>query len=369
MQSYLSSGTAREPIDPLTAGRPAPPIAAGRRRDWRDGLLVGTAGLVLLLIADAFVRDTGAPQGDDLIYELMAEQPFETHTFPFAYRVLVPTLVHLSPFGNTISFSVLAWLSSAACGTVAYVLMRRFGTRRWLAAALALCLALSPHLLVVSIRQGRNVDPETVLLMLAGGLAVADRRPLALGLIVAIGATVRESALFLVPFAYAYWAERPLDRRAAVQAVAAGLPGFAIYVALRAALPTVGLGYGGPIDLIEYGFDGPLRTLRRIFIAFGPLWLVAPFALRDLRYAQRGLVLVACCLIAFLFAGDWGRIVLLAAPVIYVAAAHVLNRRRTLALAVVGAFVTLNLTYAVYMQVHGVEANILDQPPPPYEVR
>jgi len=347
-------------------------MATAPRREWRDGLLVGAAGLVLLLIADALVRDAGPPRGDDQIYELMAEQPFETHTFPFAYRVLVPTLVHVSPLGNTISFSLLAWLSSAACATLAYVLMRRFATHPWLAAALALCLALSPDLLLASIRQGRNVDPETVLMMLAGGLAVADRRPLALGVIVAVGATIRESALFLIPFAYAYWAARPVDRKAAVEAIAAGLPGLAIYVALRIGLPTVG-GYGdavgGRLETIERVFDDPWVQLRRIFIAFGPLWLVAPLALRDLRYARRGLVVLACCMVGFLFAEDWGRIVLLAAPVIYVAAAHVLNTRRTLALAAVAAFAALNLTYAVYMQVHGVEHGILDGPLPLYEVR
>ena len=88
-----------------------------RRRDWRDGALVGLAGLVLLLVADALVKDAGAPKGDDQIYELMADSPFETHSFPFAYRFLVPTIVHVLPFGHTFSFSLLAWLSSAACGT------------------------------------------------------------------------------------------------------------------------------------------------------------------------------------------------------------------------------------------------------------
>ena len=115
-----------------------------RRLDWRDGALVGLAGLLLLLLADALVRDAGAPRGDDLIYELMAEDPFATHSFPFAYRFLVPTVVHVLPFGHTFSFSLLAWLSTAACGTVAYVLMRRFAVRPWLAAALALCLVLMP---------------------------------------------------------------------------------------------------------------------------------------------------------------------------------------------------------------------------------
>jgi hypothetical protein len=340
-----------------------------RRRDWRDGALVGLAGLALLLIADAFVQDAGAPRGDDQIYELMADRPFETHSFPFAYRFLVPTVVHVLPFGHTFSFSLLAWLSSAACGTVAYVLMRRFAIEPWLAAALALCLVLCPQLFVVSLRQGRNVDPETVLVMLAGGLAIADRRPLALGLIIALGATVRESALFLIPFAYAYWATSSVDREALKRVAAAGLPGLAVYVAIRTGIPTTRNGYGKALDIVKQVLDHPQVELRRIFIAFGPLWLVAPFAVRDLRYARAGVALFACCVFSFLFVRDWGRVVLLAAPAMYVAGAHVLNDRRRLAIAAVAAFVALDVGYAVYMQVHGVEANIINGPAPSYPVR
>ncbi|MBA3264605.1 MAG: hypothetical protein H0T69_19480 [Thermoleophilaceae bacterium] len=340
-----------------------------RRRDWRDGALVGLAGLLLLLIADALVRDAGVPRGDDQVYELMAEEPFATHSFPFAYRFLVPTVVHVLPFGHTFSFSLLAWLSSAAAGTVAYVLMRRFGVRPWLAAALALCLVTCPQLFVVSLRQGRNVDPETVLVMMAGGLAIADRRPLALGLVIALGATIRESALFLIPFAYAYWATRPVDGEALKRVAVAGLPGLAAYVAIRTGIPTTRNGYGKALDIVKQVVDDPQVELRRIFIAFGPLWFAAPFALRDLRYARAGLALFACCVFSFLFVRDWGRVVLLAAPVVYVAAAHVLNDRRRLAIAAVAAFVALDVGYAVYMQAHGVEANIINGPAPAYPVR
>jgi hypothetical protein len=340
-----------------------------RRRDWRDGALVGLAGLLALLIADALVRDAGTPKGDDQIYELMADSPFETHSFPFAYRFLVPTVVHVLPFGHTFSFSLLAWLSTAACGTVAYVLMRRFDVRPWLAASLALCLVLCPQLFVVSLRQGRNVDPETVLVMLAGGLAIADRRPLALGITIMVGATIRESALFLIPFAYAYWAARPLDSEALKRTAAAGLPGLALYVAIRTGIPTTSNRYGKALDIVKQVVDDPWVELRRIFIAFGPLWLAAPFALKSLRYARAGLALFACCLLSFLFVRDWGRVVLLAAPVVYVAAAHVLDDRRRLALAAVVAFVALDVGYAVYMQAHGVEANIINGPAPSYPVR
>jgi len=205
--------------------------------------------------------------------------------------------------------------------------------------------------------------------MLVGGLAIADRRPLALGITVAVGATIRESALFLIPFAYAYWAVRPLDRLALRQTAAVAVPGVAVYVAIRTGIPTTPNRYGSASEILDEVIAAPQVELRRMFISFGPLWFAAPFALKDLRYARAGLVLVACCVASFMFARDWGRIVLLAAPVAYVAAGHVLTDRRRLAIAAVVAFAALDVGYAVYMQVHGVEANIVNGPAPSYPVR
>jgi len=52
--------------------------------------------------------------------------------------------------------------------------------------------------------------------------------------------------------------------------------------------------------------------------AFGPLWLVAPFVLRDVAFARRGLVLVALCVVGMSVAEDAGRDIFIAAPVVYV---------------------------------------------------
>ncbi len=46
-----------------------------------------------------------------------------------------------------------------------------------------------------------------------------------------------------------------------------------------------------------------------------------------------------------------------------------LTDRRRLAIAAVVAFAALDVGYAVYMQVHGVEANIVNGPAPSYPVR
>ena len=62
-------------------------------RERRDFLAVVGAALVAILVLDALVVDVSAARGDDLIYELMARAPGDPHTFPFAYRVGVPSLV------------------------------------------------------------------------------------------------------------------------------------------------------------------------------------------------------------------------------------------------------------------------------------
>ena len=67
------------------------------------------------------------------------------------------------------------------------MLIRRFEIGRLLAAGTAFGFALCPTLFVVSLRQGANVDPESVFVMLAGALAIVDRRPVVFAAILSSG--------------------------------------------------------------------------------------------------------------------------------------------------------------------------------------
>jgi hypothetical protein len=353
-------------------------LGVSLRGDARTAVVVGIAGGALLLLFHAVIRHAQAPHGDDLIYERMAQSPFETHTFPFAYRIAVPTLVHVLPFSHTFSFSLLAYLCAGAASGFLYLVMTRLGTSPRLAAALAILFAVSPPLLVVALRQGRSVDAATMLVMMAATLFIVDRRPVALGVTLTLGALTRESAMFLIPFAYAVWAARPLDLPTARRVLVLAAPAIAVYIALRLSIPTVGRemvhGYGGSLlgsrlDLIGDGLSDWKVEARRIFIVFGPLWLLAPLALREMSFARRGLVLVALCVISMSFAFDWGRVLLLAAPVVYPAAAFVLRGRPRLQAATIASWLAVILAYAVYMDVSGVENGIENSTPPSYPVR
>ena len=343
----------------------------------RVAVAIGIAGTLAIMLLDALVRDEPTPRGDDLIYERMAQDPSAPHTYVFAYRVAVPWLVHVLPFDHDVSFSVIAWICSGAAGAALFLLLERLGTSRRVSVALAFVLVLSPPLLVASLRQGRNPDPLTVLVMVTGALFIVARCPKALAVTMLIGALNRESALFLGPLAYAAWADRPWDRAALLRAAAVTAPALMAFAALRLTIPTVGReqvpGYGqsllgGRLEVLESGLSSPGLEARRLLSIYGPLWLLAPLALRDFWFARRGLVLVGLCLVAMTFALDWGRIAFIAAPVVYAAAAWTLDRRPRLLVPTLAACAVLIFGYAAYMQISGVD-NIINQSPPPYPVR
>jgi hypothetical protein len=237
-------------------------------------------------------------------------------------------------------------------------------------------LAVSPPLLVVLLRNGRGMDAAAILVITLGCLFIVRRQRLALAVTLLAGTTVHEACLFLIPLAYAVWADRPLELKALRDVVTVATVPLLVYIYLRTSVVALGEnyqpGYGG--GLISQRFDiirnalsnGGFKTeLRRVALDFGPLWLAAPFALFGLRFARRGLALVALCVVSMTFAPDWGRAIFFAAPVIYVAAAFVLNGgRRNLALAAVVALVALDLGYAAYMQLHGVTHGLNSTAPP-----
>lgn len=343
----------------------------------RLALAVAAGATLALVLLDALVRDAPTPRGDDLIYERMASDPLEPHTFVFAYRIAVPWLVHVLPFGHELSFSVIAWLCSGAAAAALVLLLERLGSSRRVCIALAFVLALSPPLLVASLRQGHNPDPLTVLVMVAGALFIVERRQRALAVTMLIGALNRESALFLGPLAYAVWAERPFDRAVLTRTAAVAAPALAAFLALRLAIPTVGReqvpGYGasligGRLEVIGDGLRSWDLEARRLLSIYGPLWLLAPLALRGSPFARRGLVLGALCAVAMTFALDWGRVAFVAAPVVYAAAAWTLDRRPRLFVPTLVACAVLIAGYAAYMQIDGM-GNLIDAGPPPYPVR
>ncbi len=325
--------------------------------------------LLVVGLVDALLRHERGISGDERFYERMAAHPGGPHNFPYAYRLAVPWLVHVLPFSHVVSFTAISLLAVAASGGAMYALLRNFDIRWALATGLAVGFVLSPPLLVTLLRHGRSVDPAAVLVITLGCLFIVRRQRVALAITLLVGATVHESCLFLIPLAYAVWAERLIDLAALRDLALVATAPIVLYVVIRTSVDAVARqyipGYSGDFiharwEIIRTGLSGSDlgMELRRLALTYGPLWVIAPMALRDVRFVRRGLVLVLLCLGAMTFAFGWGRIIFFAAPVFYVGAASVVNHRRRLASFTVAALLAMDIGYAVYMQAYGVQHGI-----------
>lgn len=336
---------------------------------------MGAVCLVVALVANALLRHQVGFSGDEPYYSRIADHPSGPHNFPYAFRVGLPYLVHILPFSHAFSWEALALVCAAAAGGALFALLREFAVGKALALGLAVGLTMSPPLLVVFLRNGREVDAAAILVLMLGSYFIVRRALVPLAMTLLVGATIHEACLFLIPLAYAVWAERPLDPAAARDlALVAVLPVIG-YAYLRASIVAVGEryqpGYEGPfvterIDVLKtaLGHGGWHSELRRLALSYGPLWLAAPLSVLRVRFTRRGLVLVVLCLGAMTFALDWGRMIFFAAPIIYVAAACRLRHRRRMAVAAVVALLAMDAGYAVYMQVHGVRTGLDSHGPP-----
>lgn len=330
----------------------------------REAWLVAAGSLALVALVDALITHERGESGDEPFYSAMAAHPGRAHNFPYAYRVGIPWLVHVLPFSQVVSFTLLAWLGIAAAAGALHLLLRDCAVPRRVAVGLVVGFVLSPTLLVVLVRHGRSIDPASVLVMVLGVLFTVRRRRVALAVTLLLGTTVRESTLFLIPFVYAMWAERPIDVRALRETAAVSIAPVAVYVALRTQIRAVGRqyipGYSGGLISERFtilrqglsGSTGPVE-LRRLAYAYGPLWLLAPPALRFSRMVRCGVVIVLLCLVSMTFAFDWGRVMFLAAPVFYLGAALTVRDRPRLAALAVAALLAVDVGYAAYLQIHG----------------
>ncbi|MGA9858349.1 MAG: hypothetical protein WBQ18_10850 [Solirubrobacteraceae bacterium] len=343
--------------------------------DTAWAVAVAAACLVLDGLVNALLRHQVGLSGDEPYYSRIAAHPAGPHNFPYAFRIGVPYLVHVLPFSYASSWKWVALVAGAAAAGALYALMRSYEVGRGLAAGLAAGFSLSPPLLVVLLRNGREVDPVAILVIVLGTLFIVHRQRAALGVTLLAGAFVHESCLFLIPLAYAVWAQRPIDAAALRDLALVALVPALVYVYLRHTIVAVGEsyqpGYNGPffterIDVLRDALrnGGWHGELRRMALVYGPLWLAAPFALSRLSFARRSLVLVALCVASMTFALDWGRMIFFAAPAFYVDAGFVLRHRRRLAVAAVVGLLAVDVGYAVYMQVHGV-VHGLDSTAPP----
>ena len=208
---------------------------------------VGALCLLIVAVVDLALAHEHGLSGDEPFYARMATHPGGAHTFPYAYRVVLPWLVHVLPVSQTTAFRGLAWL---------------------------------------------------------GCLFIVRRSRLALAATLFVAVGIKETTVLLVPLAYAVWAARPFDRAALRDTGLVALAPLAALLLLRAGVTAIGSGYtpeyaGSFLHarwaVLREALSG--IELRRLAYTFGPLWVAAAFALRSERFARRAALVLMLTLL------------------------------------------------------------------------
>ncbi len=145
------------------------------------------------------------PQWDNLYYEAMARSPFSSdpmvHTGPYCWRVLTPWLVHLlTKLGLSSQGGFLLITTISLYGTVigVYALLRLFGASPWQALAIALLVQTQYALGLYELWDYELTDALSYLLLVLAFIFYRRDRPRWLLVVLALGALNREIALFAV---------------------------------------------------------------------------------------------------------------------------------------------------------------------------
>ncbi len=177
--------------------------------------------------------------GDHLHYIAMAEEPGGLYQAPFCYRILTPTIVRLMPFGLADSFYFLSIILLVGTGVLVYYIVFETVGNNWLAmAGIAIFYSLSAGA-KFCIYDFWLTEPA---LFFFGALSLyflLRKHDIWFSITLAVAVLAKESALFLLPLAYTIRAESLFDRKAATRALAVSVLPVAVYLGVRAAVPSL----------------------------------------------------------------------------------------------------------------------------------
>lgn len=260
--------------------------ATALRATFARSPLAGAAALSVVLTAllawRTDLRTTGTvlfadPGWDRHLYRAMAsETPLDFHLAPYCWRVLVPAVAGISPFGQQATFMATSFAAVAAAGVAVFALVAfHGGTARGVAALfIYFSMGWGPKYVLSDFWLP---DPVAFAAVPLAALFAYRRRPLAFALCLGIAVLAKESALVAAPLYYTLNARRPIEPHLALRTAVAVLPAAALLVALRLLVDS------------RNGDDAYMATMPEIIRRFPDLY--PPYDYRDLArhigYEQR----------------------------------------------------------------------------------
>lgn len=172
-------------------------------------------------------------------YIYMAEHPLGSfHIAPTDTRVAVPFLVSILPFSRLTGFQVQAVFFLVCAAVLLYYVLLAAGYDEieallgvlmfWSYGAATKLLLAAPY----------SPDPANFFFLVAALYLLLKDRDVLLALTLALGATVKETIVLVIPLIYTLRASRLFDARLLLRTALIGLPSVAVLLALQQWIPS-----------------------------------------------------------------------------------------------------------------------------------
>lgn len=320
----------------LAAATGPPPAPLAREAPGAGEIALAALSLAATMTLAFLLVPHGYAYEHTWQYERMiAGQPAAA---PFAHRLLVPWLLSLVPLAPRASFLITTFAATLATLVALHLLFRSRGIARR-PALLTAQLAAFSYPIALYLGFWGMVDPVANLFSVLILLGMAYDRVALVGISLLLGTFTKETTAAFAP-AVAWWLwRRPGGNAMPVTAVVLAALPVAVYLAVRAAVPTVSGRWDlrGWDDLVRFwttlwamksAESGPLVWLAGVVVrSFGFFWVTAALGLGDPR-AWRGMFawLLVASLALCAVATDWARMLGLAFPMVFLATAAFLDR-------------------------------------------
>ena len=165
--------------------------------------------------------------------------PLDFHIAPFCWRILVPSLAKILPFGVENNFKLIAFLSVMFTGFFTF----KIGQKIFSDLIYAYSMMFGYFSLVLATKfvlyDFWLPDAFSFLLITAGIYSILIRNDFLFVLITCLGAMTKEVVLFILPLYYTLRAEKLLDRKLALKTILISLPALSVFILIRLLIPSM----------------------------------------------------------------------------------------------------------------------------------
>lgn len=253
---------------------------------------------------------------DSAIYLKMSYQPFTFISSPYSYRILTPLLVYLLPFEHLMGFIVVNLSATISTLVLLFYYLKKldFTKNYRVLGVLFFFLAPSVLYLLVNITLVDSLSYFFFLLAFYAILIKSDKLYL---ITLLLGILNKETILFTLPLFFICKLDSGI-LKALKSTLLISLPALLIFFYVRYSLGLVNYLSLDEIVRISSNLFHSLNLFNNPFPAFGTLWIISFFSIRNIDnpFIKKSIYLIPLILLQLFIATDSFRALFLAFPII-----------------------------------------------------